>query len=157
MNENTQPMIEKPYHREEKDWYTAKPARPVIVCLCGSTRFRDAFEAANLAETLAGKIVLQPGHYTHAVAAGESVAGDKETYFAPGVAAQLEELYRRKIELADEVLVLNVGGYVGESTAKEIDYAAGLGKRIYMLEKPAWLADDYSTEVDLVAENGTHG
>lgn len=125
--------------REEKDWCTSQPRRPLIVCLCGSTRFKAAFEQANLEETLAGKIVLQPGHFTHAEAehqgaihraAGNSrpLAGDKEAYFGPEVAQQLEELYRRKIDLADEVLVLNVGGYIGASTAGEIEYAMRLGK-----------------------------
>jgi hypothetical protein len=134
-----------PYQREEKEWYTRKPARPTIVCLCGSTRFRDAFEEANLEETLAGKIVLQPGHYTHAAAenqgavnraAGNSrpVPGDKEIWFGPEVAQQLEELCRRKIDLADEVLVLNVGGYVGSSTAAEVAYAQSLGKQVRWLE-----------------------
>jgi hypothetical protein len=139
-------LAQKPYRREEKDWYTTQPARPVIVCLCGSTRFKAAFEQANLEETLAGKIVLQPGHFTHAEAvnqgairraAGNSrpVAGDKEIYFGPEVAQQLEELYRRKIELADEVLVLNEGGYIGSSTAAEIAYARSLGKRLRWLEE----------------------
>jgi hypothetical protein len=126
-------MTEKPYQREQKDWYTTTPARPTIVCLCGSTRFRSHFEAANLEETLAGKIVLQPGHYTHSVA---PQLGDKELYFSPEVAAGLEELYLRKIELADEVLVLNPGGYLGSSTRKEIDYALQLGKVVRWLEAP---------------------
>ena len=122
----------KPYVREEKDWCTAQPARPTIVCLCGSTRFATAFAQANLSETLAGKIVLMPGSFTHAEQAPGQ--GDKEVFFGPEVAAALDELYRRKIDLADEVLVLNVGGYVGHSTAAEVAYARAHGKVLRWLE-----------------------
>lgn len=121
-------LASTPYVREEKDWCTTKPTRPTIVCLCGSTRFRAAFEQANLEETLAGKIVLMPGSFTHAEQAGG--LGDKEVFFGPEVAAQLDELYRRKIDLADEILVLNVGGYIGDSTAGEIEYAHNQRKTI---------------------------
>lgn len=48
--------------------------------------------------------------------------------------AQLRELHIRKIGLADEILVLNVGGYIGESTRQEIDYAQSLGRRVRYLE-----------------------
>lgn len=142
-----------PPRDEAKDWATAQPARPLIVCLCGSTRFKAEFEQANLEETLAGKIVLQPGHFTHAEAenqgainraAGNSrpVAGDKESYFGAEVAQQLEELYRRKIDLADEVLVLNVGGYLGSSTASEVAYARRQGKPLRWLEAEGKGRDD---------------
>lgn len=125
-----------PLAAEEKDWYTATPKRPPIVCLCGSTRFEQAFKEANTSETLAGKIVLQPGHFTHTEGPAAFGSGDKEKYFGPAVAAQLEELYRRKIELADEVLVLNVNGYIGASTWKEIQYARSLGKVLRWLVDP---------------------
>jgi hypothetical protein len=127
-------LEEKPYEREEKDWHTSKPARPVIVCLCGSTRFRAAFEEANLRETLAGRIVLMPGHYTHAEQGAQGF-GHKEEFFGLDVARQLEELYLRKIDLADEVLILNVGGYVGASTRAEVAYAKSQGKVVRWLEE----------------------
>jgi len=100
--------------------------RPRIVCLCGSGRFRDAFEQAEYNETLAGKIVLTIGCNTHDVARSAELCQHK---------AMLDELHLRKIELADEVLVLNVGGYVGESTSREIAHARKLNKPI------RWLAD----------------
>lgn len=113
-----------------------EPARPQIVVLCGSTRFRADFEAANLSETLAGRIVLMPGHFTHALSS-ESIFGHKEQHFGPEVAAQLDELYKRKIDLSDEVLILNVGGYIGESTRSEVAYAQAQGKVIRWLEPVA--------------------
>lgn len=98
---------------------------PPIVCLCGSGRFREAFERAEYEETLAGKIVLTIGCNTHDVARCAELAHHKP---------MLDELHLRKIDLADEVLVLNVGGYIGESTARELAYARKLGKPVRFLE-----------------------
>lgn len=96
--------------------------RPRIVCLCGSTRFMNHFFAAGWVETLAGKIVLSVGVVLrgHGPHQGE----------AHGVKEMLDELHKRKIDLADEVLILDVNGYVGESTRSEIEYAERHGKPI---------------------------
>lgn len=100
--------------------YLAEP-RPKIVCLCGSTRFLDAYKTANLRETLAGHIVLSVGCYK---LSGDPAHSDSQTK------QKLDVLHLRKIDLADEVLVLDVDLYVGESTVKEIAYAQKLDKRI---------------------------
>lgn len=101
---------------------------PTVVCLCGSTRFSEAFREANLRETLAGKIVL-------------SIGCDFKSDDALGLTdedkARMDELHLRKIDLADEVLILNVGGYVGQSTARELAYAQQHGKRVRFLEDAA--------------------
>ena len=109
--------------------------QPTIVCLCGSTRFMDAFFDAGWAETLAGKIVLSVGVCKHAEAHGGEALGQD-------VADMLDELHKRKIDLADEVLVLNVGGYVGPSTRSEIEYARAHGKPLRWLESPAEAASN---------------
>lgn len=105
-------------------------SKPTIVCLCGSTRFSEAFHEANLHETLAGRIVLSIGcdfkSDTDLLLAGELTEQDK---------IRLDELHLRKIDLADEILVLNVGGYTGQSTKREIAYAREHGKRIRWLEQ----------------------
>jgi hypothetical protein len=98
---------------------------PKIVCLCGSTRFKDAFLDAAREETLAGSIVLSVGFFSHA-----DVGGHKEELLGQGPARALDELHLRKIDLADEILVINVGGYVGSSTANEIRYAKSQGKSV---------------------------
>jgi hypothetical protein len=112
----------------EAQFYGPK-SRPRIVCLCGSTRFLEAFQQANLTETLGGKIVLSIGCNTKSdtdlMAAGELTEDLKR---------QLDELHKRKIDLADEILVLNVGGYVGDSTRSEIEYAIESGKSVRWLE-----------------------
>lgn len=108
-------------------------SRPTIVCLCGSTRFTAAYEHANLEETLAGRIVLTIGCNLHS--APELIA-DMPPKTVERIKRQLDELHLRKIDLADEILVLNVGGYIGESTRCEIAYAQGQGKRIRWLEPP---------------------
>lgn len=105
--------------------------RPKIICLCGSTRFIDAFRDANLRETLAGRIVLSIGCDTRTDA---ELFADRTDADLASVKVALDELHKRKIDLADEVLVLNVSGYVGESTRSEIEYAEKLGKPIRWLE-----------------------
>jgi len=102
--------------------------RPTIVCLCGSTRFYEAFQEANYIETMAGKIVLTVGHYPHTTVHGGKVG------CTPHEKYKLDALHLAKIDMADEVLILNVGGYIGESTAREIAYAAMRGKKIRYLE-----------------------
>lgn len=102
--------------------------QPTIVCLCGSTRFMDAFRSANLQETLAGRIVLSIGCDTKSdadlLALGELTKEAK---------AALDELHKRKIDLADEVLILNVDDYIGDSTRSELEYARAKGKRVRWL------------------------
>lgn len=102
---------------------------PTIVCLCGSTRFYEEFQRANFRETMAGRIVLSVGFYPHAVskAHGEDVGitADEKT--------RLDDLHKRKIDLADEILVLNVNNYIGDSTRSEIEYAQSTGKRVRWL------------------------
>src|SRR5215469_2128330 len=96
-------------------------SQPVTVCICGSTRFIQAWQDANLAETLAGKIVLSIGCNTKS---------DEELASEMGIEINkemLDVLHLFKIDRADEVLILNVGGYVGESTRREIEYARRLG------------------------------
>jgi hypothetical protein len=105
---------------------------PRIVCLCGSTRFYWAFQEANFRETMAGRIVLSVGFYPHATAEvhGEHIGitqAEKEA---------LDRLHFRKIDLAHEILVLNVDGYVGSSTRNEILYARSKGRPV------RWLHDN---------------
>lgn len=111
--------------RNKMNFLPVIPIMPIIVCLCGSTRFSEAFHEANLRETLAGKIVLSIGCDFKSDDALGLTEADKK---------RLDELHLRKIDLADEILVLNVDGYVGESTAREIIYANDHGKRIRWLE-----------------------
>lgn len=101
--------------------------RPEIVCLCGSTRFMDAYHAANRKFSLAGKIVLTVEIVTYDET--EDLQGRD-----PEVKRRLDELHLRKIDLADTVFVCNVGGYIGESTLNEIAYARKIGKPVQYLE-----------------------
>lgn len=105
--------------------------RPTIVCLCGSTRFYEVFQRINYEETMAGKIVLSVGFYPHT----QKQAHGEDVGCTPEQKQALDELHLRKIDLADEVFVLNVGGYVGESTSREIRYAVEKGRRLRWLEE----------------------
>ncbi|MBW2560530.1 MAG: hypothetical protein JRE40_06700 [Deltaproteobacteria bacterium] len=112
---------EKQYkEREARDH---APTKPKVVCLCGSTRFMDTFHEANRCETLEGHIVLTVEVVTYD-------RGTDPQLVDTGVKTMLDELHLRKIDLADEVLVLNVGGYIGESTRHEIAYAEAHDKPI---------------------------
>lgn len=104
----------------------AAEPRPTVVCLCGSTRFADTFVAENLRLTLEGKIVLSIGANVSDASLGIAQDSDQKR--------RLDELHLRKIDLADEVLVLNVGGYIGESTRGEVEYARSIGKPVTYLE-----------------------
>lgn len=100
--------------------------RPPIVAICGSTRFQHAITVINRRLTLAGRIVLAPGvfiHTTDPVTEAEKAA--------------LDELHLRKIDLADTVVVVNLGGYIGESTRREIAYARRQHKLVSFLVDPA--------------------
>lgn len=103
---------------------------PIIVCLCGSTRFYKDFLEQNYLETMAGKIVLSVGFYPHATAEmhGEGVG------ITPEQKEALDQLHLRKVEMADEVLVLNRDGYIGSSTARELAHARTLGKVVRFLD-----------------------
>lgn len=99
--------------------------RPTIVVLCGSTAYWDQLTEAALYETAAGRIVLAPGCN---MKQPHPLWSDLKR--ADRLKAKLGELHLRKIDLADEVLVVNPGGYIGRSTQREIDYARSLGKPI---------------------------
>jgi len=105
--------------------------RPTIVTLCGSTKFKDAFTDAQLQETLAGKIVLTIGCNLRE---DNEIFKDLSTAELRLVKAKLDILHLHKIAMSDEILVLNVGGYIGESTEREIEYARSIGVKIRYLE-----------------------
>ena len=96
-----------------------------MVVLCGSTRFPEAWAKARYDLTLRGEIVLTIGCDTKSDEGLGITAEQKEA---------LDELHKRKIDMADRVLVLNVGGYVGASTRSEIEYAEWFEKPIEYLE-----------------------
>jgi hypothetical protein len=133
----------------------APPDFPVIVCLCGSTKFIDAFQKANYEETMGGRIVLSVGfagrlQRQRVVIDGCMGPQEAEVLVArsgeavgctPEQKAGLDELHKRKIDLADEVLVLNVTGYVGASTRGEVLHAYARGKKVRWLEPDKIPAD----------------
>lgn len=97
--------------------------------LCGSTRFKAAFDEANYRLTMAGKIVLSVGFVPSMD--GRHGEGEGAT---PAQKIALDVIHKQKIDMSDEVFVLDVGGYIGESTRSEIEHAAKAGKPIYYLE-----------------------
>ena len=96
-----------------------------VITLCGSTRFKDAFLEMQKRLTLEGNIVISVGLFGH--------SGDNEAW-AEGTKEMLDDMHKRKIDMADEIFVINVGGYIGDSTRSEIEYAKKTGKSIHYLE-----------------------
>lgn len=99
---------------------------PKIVCLCGSTKFKDEFIKANFDFTMKGYIVLSVGWFGHADGDIYTPTEDEKE--------MLDELHKRKIDLADEVFIINVDGYIGNSTRSEIQYAINNNKILSFLE-----------------------
>lgn len=96
-----------------------------IITLCGSTRFKDEFMAAQKKLTLEGNIVISLGVFAHS---GDIISNEEKI--------MLGEMHKRKIDMSDEIFVINVDGYIGDSTRAEIEYAKLCGKKIsFMINK----------------------
>lgn len=104
-----------------------------VITLCGSTRFKDQFMEAQKRLTLEGNIVISVGLFGH--------AGDEEVWEGMSedtltkTKIMLDDMHKRKIDMADEIYVVNVGGYIGSSTRSEIEYAKSHGKAVHYLEE----------------------
>ena len=96
-----------------------------VITLCGSTRFKEAFLETQKRLTLEGNIVISVGLFGH--------SGDDEVW-TPGTKEMLDDMHQAKISMADEIFVINVGGYIGESTRSEIEFAKAHGKTVRYLE-----------------------
>ena len=103
-----------------------------VITLCGSTRFKEAFLETQKRLTLEGNIVISVGLFGH--------SGDNEVWenmdegTLTKTKAMLDDMHKRKIDMADEIFVINVDGYIGESTRSEIEYAIQTGKTVRYLE-----------------------
>jgi len=104
-----------------------------VITLCGSTRFKNEFMEAQKRLTLEGNIVISVGLFGH--------AGDAEVWenvddgTLTKTKEMLDDMHKRKIDMADEIFVINVGGYIGSSTRSEIEYAKMTGKTVRYLEE----------------------
>lgn len=104
-----------------------------VITLCGSTKFKDEFLKVQKDLTLQGNIVISVGLFGH--------SGDNEVWenMDEGTLTKtkemLDDMHKKKIDMSDEIFVINVDGYIGESTKSEIEYAKKHGKKINYLEK----------------------
>lgn len=103
-----------------------------IVTLCGSTKFKKEFLEIQKKLTLLGYIVISVGLFGH--------SGDNEVWenmdegTLTKTKSMLDDMHKRKIDLSDMIYVINVGGYIGESTRSEIEYAISTRKEVHYLE-----------------------
>lgn len=100
-----------------------------VITLCGSTKFKDEFIKAQKELTLQGNIVISLGLFGHA---GEFENMDENTLAK--TKEMLGDMHKRRIDMADEIFVINVGGYIGSSTKSEIEYALATNKKVNYLE-----------------------
>ena len=96
-----------------------------VITLCGSTKFKDDFLREQKRLSLEGNIVISVGLFGH--------SGDNEV-LNDGVKEMLDDMHKRKIDMADEIYVINVGDYIGDSTKSEIAYAKAHGIKVNYLE-----------------------
>ena len=96
-----------------------------VITLCGSTRFKEEFLRVQKDLTLKGWIVISVGLFGH--------SGDDEVW-TEGTKEMLDDMHKRKIDMAESIFVINVGGYIGSSTRSEIEYAKSKGKIVLYLE-----------------------
>lgn len=106
--------------------------RAPVITLCGSSRFKDAINAENARLTREGNVVISLGMFGHADFPSDDWSTD-----GTALKTRLDRLHFQKIAMADRVHVINPGGYIGESTAREIEYAKSLHKAISYLEPQA--------------------
>ncbi len=95
-----------------------------VITLCGAIKFKEEFEKIQEELTLAGNIVLTPNFF-HSV---------KKEEINNEIKNMLDEMHKQKIDMSDEIYVINVGEYIGESTKSEIEYAKTKNKKISYLE-----------------------
>lgn len=103
----------------------AHTTKPKVITLCGSTKFKNEFEQKNKELTLASNIVISVGLFGH--------SGDIITAYQK---LMLDDLHKRKIDMADAIYVINKDGYIGRSTLSEIKYAKAAGKEVMYMEEP---------------------
>lgn len=129
LNEEFVKDEQKSYAKEMEKEKNKRKNKPKIITLCGSTRFKEEFEKVQRELTLQGIIVLSVGLFSHAEENGEEWATD-------GTKQMLDDLHKRKIDMSDEIYVINKNGYIGSSTKSEIEYAKAKNMPINYLEIP---------------------
>lgn len=108
-----------------------------IITLCGSTKFKDDFMKEQKRLSLEGNIVISVGLFGH--------SGDHEVWeqMDDGTKTKtkemLDDMHKRKIDLSDEIFVINKNGYIGESTKSEIEYAIKTNKKVNYMEDIKWI------------------
>ncbi len=103
-----------------------------VITLCGSTRFKDEFMKVQKDLTLKGNIVISVGLFGHS--GDDEVWENMDEGTLTKTKEMLDDMHKRKIDMADEIFVINVGGYIGDSTKTEIEYATKTGKKVNYLE-----------------------
>lgn len=133
---DVQPAAKSESSREDESWDAAtvadlvKSLTPKIVCLCGSSKHPDLHMRVMMEETLKGHIVIPMGLYGHADFPPGAKAATADSDESSQVKQMLDKMHFHKIDLADEIVVVRVDGYIGSSTSREIAYATERGREV---------------------------
>jgi hypothetical protein len=112
------------FNLQNPDYYAIETRKPRIICLCGSTRFTHDMSIIQWELTKQGHIVL-----SWCILPDDYFTGEDKTHIGDqeGVKEIVDEVHKRKIDISDEIYVININGYIGESTRSEIKYAETKG------------------------------
>lgn len=131
---NKEIVIDGSRHETKRKAEKKMQGKYKVITLCGSTRFKDQFLEAQKKLTLQGNIVISVGLFGHS--GDQEVWENMEEGTLTKTKQMLDDMHRHKIDMADEIFVINVGGYIGASTQSEIAYALASGKQVTYLENP---------------------
>jgi hypothetical protein len=101
-----------------------------VITLCGSTKFEAEFAEVNQRLTMDGCVVISLGMFSLPDLPDYDWTAD-----CSDLKGRLGAMHFQKIRMADEVYIVDPGGYVGESTRREIAYAESLGKPVRYLSR----------------------
>ena len=145
MNEQNRPSDTQHDRPADAGVGSSTPAgslRPEVICICGSTRFADLHAIKRWEFERTGKaICLMINYLPASYAADQGWTGNDHFGEASGTKDVLDELHLRKIDLANRIYVINPGGYIGDSTKREIGYAVKTGKPVEFMEPPSPVTD----------------
>lgn len=96
-----------------------------IITICGSSKFKEEILRIDAKLSLEGNIVISLGCFGHA----------DELNLTRKQEAILERVHQEKMNMSDEIFVVNKDGYIGEHTERDIEYAKSRGLKIRYLNE----------------------
>jgi hypothetical protein len=124
----------KPVRNLDEHLSFLKKQRLPIICICGSSRFAEYHAIARWLFERDGKTICIMINYLPQHYAESEFGVGKNDHFAEASGRKeiLDELHKRKIDISDAIFVVDIDGYIGESTRSEMEYAEKLNRPIFI-------------------------